>query len=225
MGHALPLFRVLVASIATLALIGLSSTATAQSTAVIDEASAAALCETSYPGVTGPDPLSPCQWDMPAINAAEAHEFATGAGVTVGVIDGGIDFTHPDLAGAIDVGLSCSFIFDDTPTADPSEIANGDCSNKAAVQDLQGHGTHVATTIAARENGFVLIGGCPNGDPIAIDVADEPGTVWYICHETMHGRPVREVSVRVADGVAGLFESECPFDYFEARDRAAGADN
>jgi hypothetical protein len=79
--------------------------------------------------------------------------------------------------------------------------------------------------IAAREHGFVLIGGCPNGDPIAIDVADQPGTVWYICHETMHDSPVREVSVRVAADVAGLFASDCPFDYFEARDRAAGADN
>ena len=29
----------------------------------------------------------------------------------VGVIDGGVDFTHPDLAGAIDVAASCSFIY------------------------------------------------------------------------------------------------------------------
>src|SRR6185295_20375083 len=29
----------------------------------------------------------------------------------------------------------------------PSEIANGGCTNKAAVQDLEDHGTHVATTI------------------------------------------------------------------------------
>ncbi|MDY3557455.1 hypothetical protein R5W24_006646, partial [Gemmata sp. JC717] len=78
---------------------------------------------------------------------------------------------------------------------------------------------------SARENGFVLIGGCPNGDPIAIDVADAPGTVWYICHEAMHGRPVREVSVRVAADLAGLFQSDCPFDYFEAKDRATSADN
>jgi subtilisin family serine protease len=157
-----------VASAAALLLLGLSSTASAQNTAVIDEASAAAMCETSYPGVTGPDPLSPCQWDMPAINALAAHEFATGAGVTVGVIDGGVDFTHPDLAGAIDVGLSCSFIFDDTPTADPSEIANGDCSNKGAVQDLQGHGTHVATTIAGRENGIGIVGVAPEATIVGI---------------------------------------------------------
>ena len=76
----------------------------------VDGATAATLCATSYPGVTGPDQLSPCQWDMKVINALAAHTKATGLGVKVGVIDGGIDFTHPDLAGAIDVGLSCSFI-------------------------------------------------------------------------------------------------------------------
>ena len=38
---------------------------------------------------------------------------ATGLGVKVGVIDGGVDLTHPDLAGRIDVALSCSFIYSD----------------------------------------------------------------------------------------------------------------
>ncbi|HMD81930.1 MAG TPA: S8 family serine peptidase, partial [Anaerolineales bacterium] len=124
--------------------------AAADSTALIDGATAAGLCSTSYPdGPFGPDQLSPCQWDMGVINSDAAHDHATGAGVRVGVIDSGVDFTHPDLAGGIDVAKSCSFIFDDTPTADPQEVANGDCTNKAAVQDLNGHGTHVATTIAA----------------------------------------------------------------------------
>ena len=122
----------------------------AGTTALFDGPAARAACTTSYPGVTGPDELSPCQWDMQAIHAGAAHDTATGEGVRVGVIDGGVDFTHPDLAGAIDVAASCSFIYSATPTADPQEMANGDCSNKTAVQDLQGHGTHVATTIAGQ---------------------------------------------------------------------------
>src|SRR5215216_4146892 len=69
---------------------------------LFDEATANARCTTSYPGTTGPDPLSPCQWDMDVINAGPAHAKATGAGIRVGVIDGGVDFTHPDLAGGID---------------------------------------------------------------------------------------------------------------------------
>jgi subtilisin family serine protease len=93
---------------------------------------------------------------------------ATGAGVTVGVIDGGVDLTHGDLAGHIDVGLSCSFIYTTTPTAAPAEIANGDCSNKAAVQDLQGHGTHVATTIAGEINSLGIAGVAPNATIVAL---------------------------------------------------------
>jgi subtilisin family serine protease len=92
---------------------------------------------------------------------------ATGAGVTVGVIDGGIDFSHPDLAN-IDTALSCSFINSDTPTADPTEIANGDCANKGAVQDLQGHGTHVATTIAGALNGKGIVGVAPGATIVGL---------------------------------------------------------
>lgn len=168
MRNKLPSIRVLAAGITALLLAGLSLSASAESTAVIDEATANANCTTSYPGTSGPDPLSPCQWDMPVINAGPAHDVATGAGVTVGVIDGGVDFTHPDLAGAIDVARSCSFIYDSTPTADPSEIANGDCSNKPAIQDLQGHGTHVSTTIAGRANGIGIVGVAPEATIVAL---------------------------------------------------------
>jgi subtilisin family serine protease len=157
----LSVFRPAAGIVAALALVSvLSSSEPAM--AAVPEAEAAALCATSYPGTTGPDPLSPCQWDMAAINAFDAHDTATGEGVTVGVIDSGVDFTHPDLQGAIDTDLACSFIFSDTPTADPAEVANGDCSNKAAVQDLQGHGTHVATIIGARENGVGIVGVAPD---------------------------------------------------------------
>jgi subtilisin family serine protease len=137
-------------------------------TAAVDGPSANALCATSYPGTSGPDQLSTCQWDMRVLNAGAAHAKATGAGVRVGVIDGGVDFTHPDLAGGIDVATSCSFIYSTTPTADPQEIANGDCSNKAAVQDLEGHGTHVATTIAGRANGIGIVGVAPEATIVAL---------------------------------------------------------
>jgi subtilisin family serine protease len=133
-----------------------------------DAATASALCEDFFDVAPGPEPLSACQWDMRTIHAnAASRAKATGDGVKVGVIDTGIDFTHPDLAN-IDVGLSCSFINTDTPTADPSEIANGDCSNKAAVQDLQGHGTHVATTIGGALNGVGIVGVAPDATIVSL---------------------------------------------------------
>lgn len=148
---------------------GLAPAALADTTVLIDGATAAGRCATAYPGVSGPDQLSNCQWDMARINAGAASQaLATGRGVRVGVIDGGVDFTHPDLAGAIDVAASCSFIYSTTPTADPAEVANGNCANKAAVQDLDGHGTHVATTIAGRVNGLGIVGVAPEATIVAL---------------------------------------------------------
>lgn len=162
------LIPVVIVALVALMLGGLVQSASADTWAVIDEATAITRCTASYPGTGGADPLSPCQWDMQVIHAGAAQAKATGKGVTVGVIDGGVDFTHPDLAGGIDVDRSCSFIYDTTPTADPQEIANGDCSNKAAVQDLQGHGTHVATTIAGRANGTGIVGVAPEATIVAL---------------------------------------------------------
>lgn len=136
--------------------------------APLTQAAASAGCEAYFGVSAGPEPLSACQWDMRRINAGAANQTATGLGVKVGVIDGGIDFSHPDLNGAINVALSCSFIYSTTPTADPAEVANGDCSNKAAVQDLQGHGTHVATTIAGRVNGIGIAGVAPQATIVGL---------------------------------------------------------
>jgi len=152
------------------------STAMPAAAAPLSPAAASSACAAYFGVAAGPEPLSACQWDMRTIHAgAAAWAEATGDGVTVGVIDGGVDFTHPDLAGAIDVGLSCSFIYTNTPTADPAEVANGDCSNKAAVQDLQGHGTHVATTIAGRVNGVGIAGVAPDATIVALKACTVEG--------------------------------------------------
>jgi subtilisin family serine protease len=131
------------------------------------------LCEELYGDVFGSpngETFGPCQWDMAIINASDSGSYskATGNGVTVGVIDSGVDLEHPDVAPNLNVDLSCSFIFDDTPTADPAEIANGDCSNKAAVDDLNGHGTHVGSTIAAPINGIGIAGVAPEATLVGL---------------------------------------------------------
>lgn len=160
---------ILVVTIIAIALIALTTSALAAATT--DEL--VAICNSLFApvfGVPNGEPLGACQWDMAIINASDSgsYQYATGAGVTVGVIDGGVDFTHPDVEPNLDVDLSCSFIFDDTPTADPSEIANGDCNNKTAVQDLYGHGTHVASTIAAPINGISIAGVAPEATIVAL---------------------------------------------------------
>lgn len=127
-------------------------------------------------GVPNSEPLGVCQWNMALMNATEdTYQTATGEGVTVGIIDGGVDTGHPDIAPNLDLDLSCSFIFSDTPTADPSEIANGDCSNKAAVEDLGGHGTHVASIVAAPVNGIGIAGVAPDATIVALKACTVAG--------------------------------------------------
>ena len=137
-------------------------------------------CEDLYSDafdVPNDEPLGACQWDMALINASNdgSYGIATGDGVKVGVIDSGVDFFHPDIAPNLNEDLSCSFIFDDTPTAHPSEIANGDCSNKAAVQDLGSHGTHVASTIAAPIHGIGIAGVAPEATIVALKACTVAG--------------------------------------------------
>lgn len=165
-----------VMTVVAVALVALTTSAVASST----QAEIVAKCEGLFGSVFGApnsEPLAICQWDMAIINASDSGSYAkaTGKGVTVGMIDSGVDFTHPDIAPNLDVDRSCSFIYDDTPTADPSEVANGDCSNKAAVQDLAGHGTHTASIVAAPINGIGIAGVAPEATIVALKACTEVG--------------------------------------------------
>lgn len=166
---------ILIGAIIAVAIIGISTVALA----AMPPADLAELCESLYGDVFGTpngEPLGPCQWDMALINAVvDSYAHATGDGVTVGIIDSGIDLTHPDIAPNLNVDLSCSFIFDETPTADPSEIANGDCSNKAALRDFYGHGTHVASNVAAPVNGIGIAGVAPEATLVGLKACTAQG--------------------------------------------------
>jgi len=77
------------------------------------------------------------------IHAPEAWDITTGNHtVVVAVIDSGMDYNHPDLAGNVSPGLRYDFVHDD---ADP--------------MDANGHGTHVAGTIAAVGNNGAGVAG------------------------------------------------------------------
>ncbi len=96
------------------------------------------------------DSLSGAQWDMRQINVPAAHEVTTGSrSVLVGDVDTGLDFTHPDLAPNYDAANST-----DCSSGAPTPLAVGN--------DVNGHGTHTAGTIAAAANGTGVIGVAPN---------------------------------------------------------------
>ena len=143
-------------------------------------AAEAAACASLY-GVSvniGPEPLSACQWDMRAVSATSGGSYAVnrGKGARVGDIDTGIDLTNSDIRPNVDVAASCVFLYADTPTADPAEqVTRGDCSNKAALQDLAGHGTHTAGTIAAPINGVGVSGVAPEAKVVVLKAGTEQG--------------------------------------------------
>src|SRR5919204_2591314 len=101
------------------------------------------------------------------IDAPEAWNVTTGSSaVTVAVIDTGIDYSHPDLAGAIWInpGENCSGCRTDGIDNDGNgyvddwrgwDFVNGD----NAPFDDQGHGTHVAGTIGATGNNGIGVTG------------------------------------------------------------------
>ena len=135
------------------------------------------ICSQIFGGVYAPassEPLAQCQWDMSLIHANQAtRSRADGQGVRVGILDSGVDVNHPDIRPNLDLASSCSFVRSDDPTitaglTNPVEAGNGDCSNKAAVQDLGGHGSHVASTVASPVNGVGIAGVAPKATIVAL---------------------------------------------------------
>lgn len=109
---------------------------------------------------TGQDPLDGYLWGMDMINAPAAHATQTGDnGVTVGILDTGVQGDHPDLAANFDAAKSRNFTTDIVGIDGACEYAG--CIDPAGVDD-NGHGTHVAGTIAASLDGFGLSGVAPD---------------------------------------------------------------
>lgn len=113
------------------------------------------------------DALEPLQWDLPAIKADKAHRKTLGSrNVTVGVIDTGVDDTHPDLAPNFDAKASANCV-----TGKP-DITPGSWRPNPGESD---HGTHVAGTIAAAKNGTGITGVAPGVKVSGIKVSTPDG--------------------------------------------------
>lgn len=108
------------------------------------------------------DPFFDMQWGHDAVNAVEAwNEGVRGAGVRVAVLDTGFDLDHPDLAPNINLALSADM------TGEGLQYA---------ITDTFSHGTHVAGTIAAADNGFGTIGVAPEAELVLVKVLSDEGS-------------------------------------------------
>jgi subtilisin family serine protease len=129
-------------------------------------------------GQPAPEPLSPNQWDMRMIGATPDGSYAEQQGshaVRVGIIDTGIDGSHPDIAPNFDAALSRNFTTDD-PVIDGAcdTDPDGSCSDPANV-DEDGHGTHVASTIGSPLNGKGIGGVAPRVDLVNLRAGQDSG--------------------------------------------------
>jgi subtilisin family serine protease len=112
----------------------------------------------------------PRQWNMKAIQADVA--WAAGKlgapGVRVGILDTGIDYLHPDLAGRVDLAMSRSFL-----SATENARVQAAFPGAHPVADLNYHGTHVAATVAS--NAYIAAGVTSQVTLVGLKVCS-PGT-------------------------------------------------
>jgi lantibiotic leader peptide-processing serine protease len=124
------------------------------------------------------DPLAGLQWDMAMIHATPAGSYGVtqgDPGVRVGVLDTGVDGTHPDIAPNFDAALSRNFTVDiplvDGPCGDEPDAS---CNDPANV-DENGHGTHVAGTIGSPLNGIGMAGVAPKVKLVNLRAGQDSG--------------------------------------------------
>ncbi|MEU1214365.1 type VII secretion-associated serine protease mycosin [Streptomyces sp. NPDC005790] len=98
------------------------------------------------------------QWHLDAMKAEEMWETSTGEGITVAVIDSGVDATNPDLRGRVLSGLNLE------PEVPGNEL-----------EDYSGHGTGMAGLIAGTgkaEGGYGAFGLAPGVKILPIRMPD-----------------------------------------------------
>jgi len=132
-------------------------------------------------GARGEEPLANLQWDMKQIGAtgSGAHKAEEGdRRVLVGVIDTGIDGSHPDIAPNFNRRLSRNFTTDIPVDANGNEV-DGPCEVPSCVDpadvDDNDHGTHVASTIASPRNGLGIAGVAPRVSLVNLRAGQDSG--------------------------------------------------
>jgi subtilisin family serine protease len=142
----------------------------------------------TLPRVNLLDPLSKeHSWGLANIDAGEAWTASTGAGVTVAVIDSGIDPGHPELR------LTANGRWDyQTGTNQPI--------------DERGHGTHVAGILGAVANGKSMTGVAPDATILDLRVLGREGTIIQGFDEAL--ARAGDLGVRVVNAsISGSYQS------------------
>lgn len=131
----------------------------------------AALLLTALPASASNDPEWDKQYGPQQMNAPSAWAKTRGAGVTVAIVDSGVDIEHPDLKAKIDMANSYDYGDEDSNPDDDSKLEDG------AGQPVKGHGTHVAgISTAITDNGVGIAGVAPDSKIMAMKVFPSEGS-------------------------------------------------
>jgi subtilisin family serine protease len=95
-------------------------------------------------------------WEIIKFNIPRAWENSQGEGVVCAVLDTGCDIDHDDLKDNLLEGKN--FI-----------------ENNSSPIDINGHGTHVSSTISAINNGYGMVGVAPKTKIVPVKVLDDKG--------------------------------------------------
>jgi thermitase len=113
------------------------------------------------PGLAANDPYTGSQWHLSRINASSAWDATQGSGVTIAILDSGVDAAHPDLA----VRLVPGWNFYD---------------NNSNTADVFGHGTKVAGAAAAiTDNGVGVASVAGQARILPIRITDTAGYAYW----------------------------------------------
>ncbi len=123
-------------------------------------------------------------WGVSRIDAPSTWSQSTGSGVQTAILDTGIDPKHNDLKSNIAFGVAF----------DKGNIK----FNEKDWKDKNGHGTHVAGTVAAVDNSFGVVGVAPSSSLYAVRVLNSQGSGYL--SDVIAGI---EWSVKGPDGVIG----------------------
>ena len=134
-------------------------------------------------------PAQETPWGIARVNGGAAGTFAT-----AWIIDSGIDLDHPDLR--VDIQRSRNFV-----------------EREESPDDMNGHGTHVAGTIAALDNTIGVIGVAPGATVVAVRVLNRRGSgttsgvIAGVDYVAQYGRPGDVANMSLGGGVSTALDT------------------
>ncbi|MFC1590255.1 S8 family serine peptidase [Candidatus Omnitrophota bacterium] len=129
------------------------------------------------------DPYYPSQWGLRSVNAEDAWDISTGSGITVAVLDTGVDINHSDLASQIwhNPGEIPSDGIDNDGNGYIDDYTGYNFTgSNGNITDVYGHGTHVSGIIAAEGNDSNgIIGLAPGAKIMPVKVLSDSGWGYW----------------------------------------------